>query len=215
MPGAGTTFVAMRAGKPVDEQAAVLGDGSVRLELGGGTPDARAIVYLPEGMQPVVHTIAGVGGVIEPAPAQPRWLAYGDSIAEGWIASGPVGAWPAVAGREYELDVVNLGYAGSARGEIASAEQIAKLDADVISISHGTNCWTRVPFSAGLFRENTRGVPPHRPRGASRHSDRGDQPRDPARRGGDAEPSGGDARRSPARRWKMPRSNAWPTAIPR
>ncbi len=155
-PGAGTTFVAMRAGKPVDEQAAVLGDGRVRLGLGGGTPDARAVVYLPEGMQPVVHTIAGLGGTIEPAPAQPRWLAYGDSIAEGWIASGPVGAWPAVAGREYELDVVNLGYAGSARGEIASAEQIAKLDADVISVSHGTNCWTRIPFSAGLFRENTR-----------------------------------------------------------
>ena len=37
-----------------------------------------------------------------------------------------------------------------------SAEQIAKLDADVISISHGTNCWTRIPFSAALFRENTR-----------------------------------------------------------
>ena len=103
-----------------------------------------------------MRSITGIGGAIEPASAQPRWLAYGDSIAEGWIASGPVGAWPAVAGRDYELDVVNLGYAGSARGEIVSAEQIAKLDADVISISHGTNCWTRIPFSAALFRENTR-----------------------------------------------------------
>ena len=154
-PGAGTTFAVVRAGKQVDEQPASLGDGTVRLGLGGDSPNERAIVYLPEGMQPIVRSIRAVDGTIEPVPRRPRWLAYGDSIAEGWIASGPVDAWPAVAGRDYELDVVNLGYAGAARGEIVSAEQIAKLDADVISISHGTNCWTRIPFSSSMFRENT------------------------------------------------------------
>lgn len=155
-PSAGTTFAVVREGKAIDEHPAVLGDGSVRLSLGDSSPDAPATVYIPEGMRPHLHTIEPYGGAIEPAPVQPRWVAYGDSIAEGWIASGPSGAWPAVAAREYELDVVNLGYAGSARGEIVSAEQIARLDADVISISHGTNCWTRIPFSAGMFRENTR-----------------------------------------------------------
>ncbi len=50
---------------------------------------------------------------------------------------------------------MNLGYAGSARGELPSAQQIAALDADVISISHGTNCWSRIPFSTALFREQT------------------------------------------------------------
>ncbi len=155
-PGAGTTFVVVRAGKQVDEQPAALGDGTIRLGLGGEVSDERAIVYLPEGMQPIVRSIGALGGAIEPAPLQPRWIAYGDSITEGWIASGPLGAWPAVAGRDYELDVVNLGYAGAARGEIVSAEQIGKLDAEVISISHGTNCWTRIPFSSSMFRENTR-----------------------------------------------------------
>lgn len=155
-PGAGATFAVVRRGKVVDEQPAMLGDGTVRLSLGGMDHDERAAVYLPEGMQPIMHSIAAFGGAIEPAPTQPRWLAYGDSIAEGWIASGPVGAWPAVAGRDEGLDLVNLGYAGAARGELASAEQIAALDADVISISHGTNCWTRIPFSVALFRENTR-----------------------------------------------------------
>jgi lysophospholipase L1-like esterase len=48
--------------------------------------------------------------------------------------------------------VANLGYAGAARGETVSAEHIAELDADVISITHGTNCWTRTPFSIDLFR---------------------------------------------------------------
>jgi lysophospholipase L1-like esterase len=154
-PGAGTTFSLFRGCEQVDEQAAVLGDGTVRLAV-GGDPDERAVVYLPEGMLPVVHAITAVSGTIEPAPRLPRWIAYGDSIAEGWIASGPSGAWPAIAAREQGLDVANLGYAGAARGELVSAEQIASLTADVISVSHGTNCWTRVPFSAPLFRENTR-----------------------------------------------------------
>jgi lysophospholipase L1-like esterase len=76
-------------------------------------------------------------------------------IAEGWIASGPAGAWPAIAGRRFGLDVVNLGYAGAARGEIVSAEHIAGVPADVISISHGTNCWTRIPHSVDQMRANT------------------------------------------------------------
>jgi lysophospholipase L1-like esterase len=104
-------------------------------------------------MRPTVQSISGVGGRVEPAPAdQPRWIAYGDSVAEGWVASGPALAWPAIAGRDNGLDVANLGYAGAARGEVASAEQIAALDADVISISHGTNCWTRTPHSVEMMR---------------------------------------------------------------
>ena len=51
---------------------------------------------------------------------------------------------------------MNLGYAGSARGEIVSAQQLATLDAAVVSISHGTNCWSRIPFSTAMFREQTR-----------------------------------------------------------
>ena len=152
--GAGTCFTVVRADAVVDEQPAVLGAGTVRLTVAG--PGDRAIVYLPEGMKPTVDAIRPVGGRIAPAPAQPRWLCYGDSIAEGWIAAGPAGAWPAVAGRVFGLDVVNLGYAGAARGEIVSAEHLAGIAADVISISHGTNCWTRIPHSAGQVRENLR-----------------------------------------------------------
>ena len=131
--------------------------GAVRApRLAGGTPTSRIVVYLPEGMRPRCPR-----GRVRKRPARagaagPRWIAYGDSIAEGWIASGPSGAWPAVAARRHGLDVVNLGYAGSARGELPSAQQIAALDADVISISHGTNCWSRIPFSTALFAAQTR-----------------------------------------------------------
>lgn len=153
-PGAGSTFALYADDEPVGEEKATLGAGTVRLELGGRTPQ-RFVVYLPEGMKPTVTSVTGVGGALAPAPPQPRWLCYGDSIAEGWVASGPAGAWPAVAGRRFGLDVVNLGYAGAARGEIVSAEHVASVPADVVSISHGTNCWTRIPHSADQMRANT------------------------------------------------------------
>ena len=153
-PGAGTTFALHAGDDLVAEVKAVLGAGSVRLTTGGRTAD-RWIVYLPEGMKPTVTSVTGVGGEVAPAPMQPRWVCYGDSIAEGWIATGPAGAWPAVAARRLGLDVVNLGYAGAARGELVSAEHVASLPADVISITHGTNCWTRIPHSVAQMRANT------------------------------------------------------------
>lgn len=157
--GAGTTFTSWRSESVIDDVPAVLGRGRVTLRVAaddaaeaddrpGPVDSDRTVVTLPEGMRPSVLAIRSLGGTIRPAPPQPRWLCYGDSIAEGWAATNPGRAWPAVAGRRYGLDVVNLGYAGAARGEMVSAEEIAGLPADVISLSYGTNCWTRIQHSA-------------------------------------------------------------------
>jgi lysophospholipase L1-like esterase len=151
--GAGCTFEVWRGDRQVDAQPAVLGRGVVRLDLGDG--DGRVVVYLPEGMKPQLQTLVSVGGDIAPALAQPIWVAYGDSITEGWSASSPTRCWLATAGRERAMDTVNLGFAGSARGEIVLAEQIAALDADVITVAYGTNCWSTIPHSAGMVRANT------------------------------------------------------------
>lgn len=151
--GAGRTFAVWRGGKKVGESKASLGEGTVRLSMGDESPERRAVVYLPEGMKPTIIEVKPCDGAIGPAPPQPRWVAYGDSVLEGWMASEPGLAWGAIASRDHELDLVNMGYAGAARGEIASAEHVAESDADVISIAHGTNCWTRIPHSVGMFRE--------------------------------------------------------------
>lgn len=154
-PGAGTTFVALVGDEVLDEVPAARGRSTVELRFNGRSEmdrDAPVIVHLPEGMKPIVHTVTPVGGTLEPAPPGPRWLCYGDSIAEGWVASGPAWSWPARVARRHRLDLVNLGYAGAARGEIASAEQIAGLPAAVISLSHGTNCWSRTPHSTAMVR---------------------------------------------------------------
>lgn len=152
-PGAGTAFEVWAGGSCIDIQPALLGRGRVQLRV--GAPDQRTVVYLPEGMRPRVLGLEGVEGTLAPAPDQPRWVAYGDSIVEGWVASAPARSWPAVAGRDHGLDVVNVGYAGAARGELATAEQLAALPADVISVSHGTNCWSRTPHSAAMMGAGT------------------------------------------------------------
>ena len=148
--GAGLSFTHVVDAVVVEEQPAVLGEGRVVFR---GQRDRRSIVYLHEGMKPEILSVDAAEGVI-PAPPQPRWLCYGDSIAEGWIASGPSGSWPAIVGRTIGLDTVNLGFAGSARGETVSAEHLAKLNADAITLSHGTNCWTRIPHSVRQMQAN-------------------------------------------------------------
>jgi lysophospholipase L1-like esterase len=150
--GGGLTFQAWRGGTLAGEAEAVVGEGVVRFDLAAGDPEAPVTVYLPEIMRPEVLDVAAVGGTIDPAPAGPRWVGYGDSILEGWSVSAPALGWGARVSREHGLDLVNMGYAGAARGELASAEHVASRSADVISISHGTNCWSVVPHTPAMMR---------------------------------------------------------------
>ena len=149
--GTRVAFELWRGGTLVSYAEAAPGAGVVRLACGPPAgAEGRCTVYLPESLRPLVVGVTPIDGSIEPAPRQPRWLVYGDSIAEGWVASAPSGPWPAVAGRTFELDTINCAYAGAARGEMASAEQLAGVAADVITVCHGTNCWTRIPHSAAM-----------------------------------------------------------------
>jgi lysophospholipase L1-like esterase len=157
-PSYGTAFTAYPAsspdgdGGPSAEAPAAPGAGTVRLPLGPGP----AIVYLPEGMAPALTGITGLGGAIGPGPRQPRWLAYGDSITEGWGASAPGRTWLATASRRLGLEAVNFGYAGSGRGELVVAEAMAAVPADVITIAFGTNCWGMIAFSEDLMEATVR-----------------------------------------------------------
>ncbi|MET3985139.1 GDSL-type esterase/lipase family protein [Streptomyces sp. PvR034] len=126
----------------------------VRMELPpGGGPFT---LHPPEAQAPLVLGLRGIGGPLAPAPRAPRWVVHGDSITEGWWSTRPAHGWTAVAGRALGWDAVNLGYAGAARGELATAEQLAALPADALTLAFGTNCWSRVPFSAPLMYETTR-----------------------------------------------------------
>jgi lysophospholipase L1-like esterase len=153
-PSYGTAFAAYPAGRdrPSAEVPARPGAGTVRLPIGPGP----TTVYLPEGMAPALTGIAGLGGAIAPSPPQRRWLAYGDSITEGWGASAPGRTWLATAARRLDLEAVNFGYAGSGRGELVVAEAMAAVPADLITIAFGTNCWGMIAFSEELLEATVR-----------------------------------------------------------
>jgi hypothetical protein len=155
--GAGCTFSLYRAGQKIAEEDAVLGEGVVQLPL-YGEPGRPAIVYLPEGMKPIVSGIEGIGGPIEPAPRQPRWLSYGEAVTQGWLASSPAMAWPAVTARKLGLDLCNFGYAGSTRADTATALAIAETPAEIVTISIGANIWSRFPHTPALCVEEVRAM---------------------------------------------------------
>ncbi|MFE7775995.1 GDSL-type esterase/lipase family protein [Streptomyces sp. NPDC057445] len=113
-------------------------------------------IHPPESQSPVILALRGVGGTIGPGPARPRWLVHGDSITEGWWSTRPAHSWPAAAGRALGLDTVNLGYAGAARGELPTAQQLASLPADLLTLAFGTNCWSGIPYNATLLYETVR-----------------------------------------------------------
>ena len=67
---------------------------------------------------------------------------YGSSITQGGCASRPGNAYPSILSRKYNLDFVNLGFSGSARGEREMAEYIASLDMSIFvyDYDHNAHC---------------------------------------------------------------------------
>ncbi|MFJ8695554.1 GDSL-type esterase/lipase family protein [Streptomyces roseolilacinus] len=151
-------FGLWRGGRCVGEAygAPSAAEATVTLTLPPAEGDAVFTVYPPEGAAPVVLGLRAVGGAVAAAPRRPRWVVYGDSITEGWWATRPAHAWPAAAGRALGLDPVNLGYAGSARGELPVARQLAALPAALLTLAFGTNCWGPVPTTPPFLYELTR-----------------------------------------------------------
>ena len=56
---------------------------------------------------------------------------YGSSITEGASASRPGMAYPSIVGRDLDIETFNMGFSGSGKMEIAMADILAKMDADV------------------------------------------------------------------------------------
>lgn len=106
---------------------------------------APLTVFLPDAFLPRVTAVQAINGTLEPFGPRRRWLAYGDSITQGWSAASPGHAYPAIVARELGLDLYNLGFAASARGEQALAEQISTTPAQLITLAFGTNNWSRTP----------------------------------------------------------------------
>lgn len=90
---------------------------------------------------------------------------YGSSITQGGCASRPGTAYQAEISRRTDIDFINLGFSGSARGETLMAEYIASLDMSVFVMDYDHNAPseehlknTHLPFYR-IIREAHPGLP--------------------------------------------------------
>ncbi|WP_327248898.1 GDSL-type esterase/lipase family protein [Streptomyces sp. NBC_01320] len=78
---------------------------------------------------------------IEPAPDSGRrvWLHHGSSISHGSNATHPTAIWPALAAAQGQVELVNLGFGGSALLDPFTARAMRDTPADLISVKLGIN----------------------------------------------------------------------------
>lgn len=78
---------------------------------------------------------------IEPAPDNGRkvWLHHGSSISHGSNAAHPTAIWPALAASRGGVELVNLGFGGSALLDPFTARAMRDTPADLISLKVGIN----------------------------------------------------------------------------
>jgi hypothetical protein len=78
---------------------------------------------------------------VEPAPDGGRrvWLHHGSSISHGSNAAHPTAVWPALAAARGGVELVNLGFGGSALLDPFTARAMRDAPADLISLKIGIN----------------------------------------------------------------------------
>lgn len=78
---------------------------------------------------------------VEPAPGNGRrvWLHHGSSISHGSNAAHPTAIWPALAAAQGAVELVNLGFGGSALLDPFTARAMRDTPADLISLKIGIN----------------------------------------------------------------------------
>jgi len=100
-------------------------------------PNAECLVYLPlYNGTAMIEVGIPKGKTIGAPPVRPSGrtnsaVIYGTSITQGGCASRPGMAFTAIAGRIADVPVVNLGFSGNGKMELALCDLIAEIDASV------------------------------------------------------------------------------------
>ncbi|UDL89374.1 GDSL-type esterase/lipase family protein [Mesorhizobium sp. PAMC28654] len=78
---------------------------------------------------------------VEPFPDRGRkvWLHHGSSISKGSNTDSPSTSWPVLAAAQGEVELINLGFSGSALLDPFTARVIRDTPADLISLKIGIN----------------------------------------------------------------------------
>lgn len=123
-------YVASASPKQKDENVATL-----VIDAPPGIHDYLLMLPLYNGTEKLEIGIAA-NARLAPAPLRPESMRlpivfYGTSITQGGTASRTGMAYPAILGRRFDRETINLGFSGSGRMEIEMAELLAEIDAAV------------------------------------------------------------------------------------
>ncbi|MBP2479252.1 hypothetical protein JOF53_008124 [Crossiella equi] len=107
-------------------------------DLPAGPKDIE--IWLPHNEITELHTLRTNAPTTPAGPSgRPVWLHHGSSISHGSNTTHPTGTWPAVAATLGGVDLVNLGFSGSALLDPFTARAIRDTKADFISLKLGIN----------------------------------------------------------------------------
>ncbi|GAA4757143.1 GDSL-type esterase/lipase family protein [Actinomycetospora chibensis] len=112
--------------------------GTVRFD---GLPehDKEVVVWLPHTEITDLVALRTDAPVTVPPAQRPVWLHHGSSISHGSNAASPSTTWPALAAAAGGVELVNLGFGGSAMIDPFVARALRDTPADLISIKIGIN----------------------------------------------------------------------------
>ena len=149
-------FYDLRVDGELTAQMSITGGDEVLLDLSGGAerrsgptgtvrfvglPGHDKLVELWLPWSETTHLVElRTDAPVLPAPNDRRvWLHHGSSISQGSVADSPSTTWPAVAAHLGGVDLVNLGFSGSAVLDPFTARTMRDLPADLVSVKIGIN----------------------------------------------------------------------------
>lgn len=97
-------------------------------------------IWLPHDETTLLAALRTNAPVHTPLPSGRKvWLHHGSSISHGSYATTPTGTWPALAAALGKVELVNMGFGGSALLDPFTARTMRDTPADLISIKIGIN----------------------------------------------------------------------------
>ncbi|MEG0502288.1 MAG: SGNH/GDSL hydrolase family protein [Cellulosilyticaceae bacterium] len=123
----------------VNHRAVVVGETS----FSGERREKDIIINFPlyNGVKDIVFAVEDCALIKPPTPytIEKPILFYGSSITQGGCASRPGNSYPLHLSRWLDADIINLGFSGNAKGDIAMAEHICEKDMSVLVMDYDHN----------------------------------------------------------------------------
>jgi hypothetical protein len=119
--------------------------------------DKRVEVWLPHDESTILVALRSDAPITPVADERRVWLHHGSSISHGSNATHPTGTWPAVAAGLADVDLVNLGFGGSALLDPFTARTMRDTPADLISVKLGINLVNQDLMRMRAFRAGVHG----------------------------------------------------------